>query len=185
MIDGVISKSNNTFPKWDEEGYEAIRFQPFCLSDANECNQQLIGKGLFQRGLHFSGRITPTSVRNICVCDRCSQSFTIQHFHAGFSELQYFYSSNSYETLTVPYGAIDNMPVQLQTHIDTLTLEIVEAKLPAPKNKPGTFKYYNSFKCPHCSASFIDFENYKEIRPQEYYGNTYINVNPTRWEDIQ
>lgn len=185
MIDGIISRSNTVIPKWNEDGYEAIRLQPFYLSDAKDNNQQLIGKGLFERGLHFRGTITPTSVRNICICDKCNQSFTIQHFHAGFSEVQYFYSFDSKETLTVPYAAIEGMPVQMQKQIDQVALQTVEANLPVPQNKTGAFKYYNSFKCPHCLASFVDFENNKEIRPEEYYGNTYINISPTLWKDVR
>lgn len=184
MIDGIISNNNKTCPNWQEENYEAIRLQPFYLSDANDCNFKLIGKGLFERGLHFSGTITPTGVRNICICDRCNLSFTIQHFHAGFSEVQYFYSSDSKETLIVPYGAITNLPAQLQKNIDNDILSIIEAKLPKPSNNSGSFKYYNSFNCPHCLAPYINFNNNKEIRPKEYYGNTYINEKPIRWEEM-
>lgn len=107
MIDGIISQSDSAFPKWTDIAYEAIRFQPFYLSDKNDNNIQLKGKGLFERGLHFSGTVTPTGVRNICICDSCNRSFTIQHFHSGFSELQYFYSTDSKETLIVPYGFDD------------------------------------------------------------------------------
>lgn len=57
MIDGVISKSDKTFPKWTDEVYEAVRLQPFFLSNANDKNAQLIGKGLFGRGLHFNGTV--------------------------------------------------------------------------------------------------------------------------------
>lgn len=181
MIDGIISACKNTHPLWTDKDYEAIRLQPFYLSNANSYNQQLIGKGLFERGLHFSGTITPTTVRCICICGECNQSFTIQHFHAGFSEVQYFYSSDSKETLIVPYGSIDSMPVQLQEIINNNDVESMEEKLPIPSSRNGFFKYYNSFKCPHCLASYIDFESNKEIRPTEYYGNTYINEKPIQW----
>jgi len=178
MIDGIVSNSNTTFSHWTDNDYEAVRFQPFFLSDKNENNIALKGKGLFERGLHFSGTITPRGVRNICFCDSCNLSFTIEHFHSGFSELQYFYSRDSKETLVVPYGSIENLPTQLQGIIDNSTLEIIEDKLPKPSNDVGTFRYYNSFKCPHCLAAYIDFEKYKEMRPKEYYGNTYINQKP-------
>ena len=85
--------------------------------------------------------------------------------------------------MTVPYGSIENLPTQLQLTIDNSTLEIVENKLPKPSNDFGSFRYYNSFKCPHCLTPYIDFENHKEIRPREYYGNTYINQKPKQWTD--
>ena len=181
MIDGIISKSAASHPVWTDKEYEAIRFQPFYLSDAEENNEKLIGKGLFERGLHFSGTVTPSNVRCVCICDDCKQSFSLRHFHAGFSELQYFYSTNSRETLIVPYNAIPNMPAQLSKTIDLATLPEMEAKL--SKTSDGNYRYFNSFKCPHCLAPFIDFNNHKDIRPGEYYGNTHINDEPKRWAE--
>ncbi len=179
MIDGIISKSESSFPEQTNENFEAIRFQPFFLSNADGNNSQLIGKGLFERGLHFSGRVTPSTVRCICICDDCKQSFSLQHFHAGFSEVQYFYSDQSKETLIVPYNAIPKIPTQLQEEISFASLLKVESKL--PKSNDGSFRYYNSFRCPHCIKPFIDFEKNKDIRPKEYYGNTLLNVTPKMW----
>ena len=167
MIDGIISKDKKVYPKWTDIDYEAIRLQPFYLFNNQEENTRLTGKGLFERGLHFSGVVTPSAVRNICICDSCNRSFTIQHFHAGFSEVEYFYSSDSKETFTISNGTID-----------IKSLEAIETKLPRPSNNIGTFNYYNPFRCPHCLTPYIDFENHKEIRKNEYYGNTYINQKP-------
>lgn len=183
LIDGIISRSVKTFSKWTDADYEAVRFQPFFLSDKNDNNIRLIGKGLFERGLHFSGVITPSGVRSICICDNCRLSFTLQHFHAGLSEVQYFYSANSKETLIVPYNAIENLPAQLQESIEANELEILENNLPKPSNADGMFKYYNSFKCPSCLTPFIDFKRHKEIRAHEYYGNVHINEKPRQWAD--
>jgi len=183
MIDGIISQSDKTFSKWTDNDYEAVRLQPFFLSDKNYNNIQLKGKGLFERGLHFSGTVTPTGVRNICICESCNLSFTIQHFHSGFSELQYFYSTDCKETLIVPSCSIEDLPTQLQETVDKSILQSIESKLPRPSNNEGTFKYYNSFKCPHCLTPYIDFEKHNEIRPTEYYGNTYINQKPKAWTD--
>jgi len=181
MIDGIISKEETSHLTWNEGGYEAVRLQPFYLSDKEQENKNLVGLGLFNRGLHFSGTVTPAGVRAVCICDRCNLSFTLRHFHAGFSEVQYFYSDDGKETLTVPYGAIKNMPQQLQQGIDPEILKEVEATLPNPINGKGKFRYYNAFLCPHCQAPFIDFEKNREIRPKEYYGNTLVNVRPTTW----
>ena len=181
MIDGVLSKSDTSFPKWTDDDYEAVRLQPFFLSNVNEKNIQLIGKGLFDRGLHFSGTVTPTTVRCVCICDNCKQSFSLQHFHAGFSEVQYFYSTDSRETLLVPYDVTANMPTQLQETIELTALKEMENKL--SKSSYGDFRYFNSFKCPHCLTAFIDFEKYPEMRPKEYYGNTLLNQKPKQWTD--
>jgi hypothetical protein len=68
------------------------------------------------------------------------------------------------------------MPAQLQETVDLTVLADVESKL--PKSSDGSFRYYNSFKCPHCLAPFIDFNKYKDMRPKEYYGNTLLNDKP-------
>ncbi|RZK34283.1 MAG: hypothetical protein EOO61_13855 [Hymenobacter sp.] len=73
------------------------------------------------------------------------------------------------------------MPGQLQTAIDETGLKLTEEELPLPVNAVGTFNYYNAFRCPHCLSPYIDIERYKEMRPKEYYGNTYINQKTTWW----
>ena len=182
MIDGIISKESNKCPVWTDDKYEAIRLEPFFLSDNEAQNEKLKGTGLFQRGLHFSGTVTPSEVRSVCICDSCQKSFTLQHFHTGFSEAQYFYSADSKKTLIVPIGQIENMPFQLQETVDQKTLNRFEVLLQKSTNGHGDFKYYNSFKCPHCSSPFIDFEKNKDIRPTEYYGNRLINQEFERFE---
>ncbi len=175
MMDGIISKSKDNAPSLAEEGAEGIRFQPFFLSFAETDNETFIGQGLFNRGLHFSGTVTNGNIRLCCVCDFCKMPFNIQSFHAGFSDGQYFYSSDGSVTLFVSNGDIDNMPGQLAQNINLELLKSVESKLPKPINGTGEFKYYNAFRCPHCKSAYIDFEKYPENRPQEYYGNTYVN----------
>lgn len=185
MIDGIISNEPVKFSTWTDKNYEAIRLQPFFLSDKETENVKLKGQGLFQRGLHFSGTVTPGGVRAVCICDNCEKSFTVQHFHSGFSEAQYFYSTDSKQTLVVQLHQIKNIPAPLQKDIDTETLKVVEEQLPEPTIGKGKYKYYNPFRCPHCSATYIDFENNKDIRPTEYYGIYLINCEMQRLDDKQ
>lgn len=176
MIDGIISKQKDKHSDWRDSDYEAIRFQPFFLTTADiSTSRRIIGKGVFERGLHYSGTVTPTTVRVICICDNCNKSFTVQHFHGGFSDSQYFYSDDSKQTLIVPYDKIKNLPTQLQKDVDDKIIMEVEAELPQPTKGKGSYRYYNSFCCPHCFNPYIDFQTYKQIRPTEYYGLKYIN----------
>jgi hypothetical protein len=175
MIDGIVSKNKASCPDWNSVDYEAIRLQPFYLTKNEVENTKLEGAGLFQRGVHFSGTVTPSNVRAICICDRCNNSFTLQHFHAGFSEAQYFYSSDGKQTLFVSYGQIENMPRQLQEAVEEEDLQLLKEQLPKPTVGQGDYSYYNPLRCPHCGSAFIDFEQNKEMRPQEYYGSTFIN----------
>lgn len=176
MIDGIISKSKTEIPAMNNPSTEGIRFQPRMIGPGKDINNKLIGMGLFKRGLHYGGIITPSNVRLVCICDSCGKSFGVQSFHAGFSNCQYFYSSNSQETLLVPYGLVDDMPGQLAKVVDKETLKNVESKL--PKSQDGEYRYYNSFCCPHCRSAYIDFARFPEERMLEYYGNTYVNKAP-------
>jgi hypothetical protein len=176
MIDGIISKQKHKHPDWQDDSFEAIRFQPFFLTTSDiTTREQMIGKGVFERGLHYSGTITPTNVRVICICDKCDKSFTVQHYHAGFSESQYFYSDTSKQTLIVRYNEIKNIPRHLLKEIDEKDITELEAKLPNPTKEEGKYRYYNSFCCPHCLSPYIDFGKNSQLRTNEYYGLKYIN----------
>lgn len=175
QIEGQICNNKNNCE-------EFLRFQPFYLSNKNEKNEALFGRGMFARGLHFSGYVSSGNIRLICICDVCEQSFSVEFYHAGFSDAQYFYSSNSKQTLIVKYDDIEDLPHQLQKNIDENILSNVEKQL--PKTYDGKFKYYNSFCCPHCHSHFNDFEKFGEERPSEYYAHFYLNKNPTYFKKI-
>lgn len=176
QIEGIISNH----PKSYDQNGEGIRFQPFFLSDKAARNKSLIGKGMFERGLHFSGLISAGDLRLICICDYCNSSFNVQFYHAGFSEIQYFYSSNSNETLIVHYGDIENLPIQNQKEIDEAAIIEIEKQL--PKTEDGSFKYYNNFCCPKCYKPYLNFEENKTMRPNEYYVHFYINQKPIEFK---
>lgn len=143
QIDGYISKDKNNFESTDE----GIRLQPFFLSNKENLNIEMKGKGMFQRGLHYNGYVSSGNIRLICICDDCKKSFSVEFYHAGFSEVQYFYSTNSKETLIVSYNNnLGKIPFQLQTEINEKELKELEEKLPFTED--GKFEYYNSFKCP-------------------------------------
>ena len=173
MIDCILSRSQYSHLTWKDEKYESIRLQPFFLTSSGHQNDNLIGKGLFERGLHFTGTITPMGVRCVCICDYCKKSFTLQSIHAGFSNVQYFYSLNGKRTLLVPYDEVENIPIQLDDNITEQLLEEVELELTRGNN--DGYKYYNSLNCSHCSKPFINFINNKTMRPKEYYANKFIN----------
>lgn len=174
QIEGAICKNK------DDEKREYVRFQPFYLSNKNKKNEALFGCGMFARGLHFSGYISSGDIRLICICDACEKSFSVNFLHAGFSDAQYFYSTNSLETLIVPYGYIEDMPTQLQEYIEESTLAKIEKQL--PKTFDGAFKYYNSFCCPHCHSPFNNFEKFKADRTKEYYVHFYLNKGPVYYQ---
>ena len=105
MIDGEIDDSPFKTEKKINQ-IDGIRFQPVLLNAYNNDNPENKGMGLFSRGLHFSGFITPSNFRLCCICDECKKSFNIHSYHAGNGYFQYFYSDDGRETLMVPYDAI-------------------------------------------------------------------------------
>lgn len=150
-----------------------IRFQPFFLPEAGSDPQRLVGQGLFSRGLHFSGLVTPGSVRLSCECDFCARTFQVQSFHAGFANLGYMYSESGAFTLTIP-DDVPGCPAALGTP-DMAELKRLEAILPlAPDGT--TFSYTHPFRCPHCREPYIDFEAHPGLREGEYYGNCLFGV---------
>lgn len=155
-----------------------IRFQPFFLPGSTADAEALRGQGLFRRGLHFSGTVTPASVRLACECDQCRRSFQVQSFHAGFSGAGYMYSSSGAYTLIIDETVPGAPPALGQADQDSLTR--LEAALP-PAPDGSRFSYLNPFRCPHCAAPYIDFAAHPEMRETEYYGNTLFGVSPIRY----
>ena len=150
---------------------KGIRFQPLMLGSSDEFKQRLRGQGLFNRGLHFPGTVTPGNVMLSCICDECQKSFQIRSFHAGFGESAYFYSDSGVYTLHLS-ATVDGAPAPLSDH-DIGKVEQLEARLPAAPDG-GRFRYLNPLRCPHCSAPYIDFLEHPDLRRSEYYGNVHV-----------
>jgi len=178
--DCLVSETKKIAPDaFQKNEARGIRFQPFFLEGSHVANDEFKGKGLFHRGLHFSGTITPGNVSLSCICDECKKSFRLQSFHAGFSDLGYFYSESGKETLVVSSYVKGSPPALGKANIEEV--QELEAKL--PKAKDGTsFSYLNGLRCPHCGSHYIDFKTYPEQREQEYYGNVFYGESTTRYE---
>ncbi|GEM_PF-2036584 len=70
----------------------------------------------------------PYGLETFAFAMNAKKRFSIQHFHAGFANAQYFYSGDSKETLLVPYDAIEGLPSQLSKEVNDAVLERVEAQ---------------------------------------------------------
>ncbi len=169
QIDCVITDGKNVIDGMgmSVENY-AIRFQPFYINTPNKPEELMPGRSLFKRGLHIAGYVTNTNVMLSCVCDYCKKSFLLRHFHAGFSGVGYFYSDSGKYTLSVSGNVPESFIPPSCPSISEI--ENVEGKLPTAPD--GTsFKYFNSFKCPHCSEVYVDFESHREQRQLESYAS--------------
>jgi hypothetical protein len=146
-----------------------IRFQPFYLPESAGDPAELIGRGLFFRGFHFSGTVTPGNVSLLCVCDFCRKSFRVQSFHAGFMSVNYFYCDRGPHTLIASSYLQDCPPVLAKADLEGVRR--FQSRLPLCKECGGEFRYYNPFRCPHCLDPYIDFKRHPNEREVEYYGN--------------
>lgn len=153
-----------------------IRFQPIYLPGSKGNASELHGRGLFFRGLHFAGAVTPGNVSLACICDACRRSFRLQSFHAGLGNCGYFYSDSGVQTLVVDNHIEGCPPAMGKPNIQTL--ETLEARLPKSTKDGTAFRYFNSLRCPHCKAAFIDFQKFPKERETEYYGNCFYDEKP-------
>jgi hypothetical protein len=77
------------------------------------------------------------------------------------------YSDSGRNTIVID-DTIPGAPLPLAGP-DMTAIAALERQL--PRAPDGTsFKYANPFRCPECSASFVDFETHPGQREQEYYG---------------
>jgi hypothetical protein len=157
-----------------------IRFQPMYLPECPKDPAELMGKGLFFRGLHYPGWVTPGSVSLMCICDYCAKSFRLQSFHAGFGFQLYFYCDMGTHTLVIPDSVIGAPP--LTGLVDPEVVSEFDARLPRCERCGGHFKYYNPLRCPHCHQPYIDFDRYPRVRAVEYYGNNLYGDTPQLWD---
>jgi hypothetical protein len=180
LIDCIINNSSSPQERRGKEPVTGMRFQPFYLPECPSDPADLVGRGLFYRGLHFSGWITPGSVSLMCMCDYCAKSFRLQSFHAGFSSQLYFYCDTGTHTLVVPDDIIG--APRLIGRVDPAVIADFDARLPLCDRCGGHFRYANSFRCPHCHQPYIDFARYPDQRTVEYYGNVLYGDQPQTWK---
>jgi hypothetical protein len=157
-----------------------LRLQPFFLPALRETVPDTRGRGLFDRGLHYGGHVTPGNVSLLCLCDECRATIRLRSFHAGFSHLGYFYCASGTHTLTVP-SQLPGAPAA-RAQPDPQLLAALEARLPPCAECGKPFAYLNPLRCPRCAAPFIDFRSDPEMRPAEYYGNVIYGHESQRFE---
>jgi hypothetical protein len=182
QADCVVTNSQQFDPEAFGRGDAlGIRFQPFFLPGGAASNSELKGKGLFARGLHFNGTVTPGNTLLSCECDSCRRSFLIRSYHAGFSNSGYFYSASGKYTLTVS-SYLAGAPAALAEPEPT-ALAALEAGLPVAPDG-SRFAYLNPFRCPHCLVPYIDFAE-PGSRSAEYYGNYFAGSELLRYEPAE
>lgn len=179
QADGLLSGSKELADGAFERGEaRGVRFQPFFVKKKGQKAPDLKGKGLFARGLHYSGVVTQSNIVLSAICDECEKSFQFTSFHAGFSDAAYFYSSSGKHTLAMSLQEPGAPGALSQPNTDAL--DQLERKLPSAPDA-SKYAYLNPFRCPHCHAPYIDFEKFPEMRPGECYGNIHLGQRLQRF----
>ena len=101
------------------------------------------GQDLPMKALKYPGYTTPSNVRLIGVCPECGKSFAFHGYSFYMTQSDVAYSDDGLSCCEIREYNIDK---------DTWKYE----------EDGKVFRYYNSFRCPHCGEAYIDYENYHD-----------------------
>jgi hypothetical protein len=165
----VLADNANGPRRREGEGApRAIRFQEFHLPESGIDPNEGAGRGMFHRGFHIRGAITPGNVSHLCICDSCRKSFRLQSFHAGMMDLEYFYCDGGPHTLTASAYDVETPTFD---ELGTNAARRFDGRLPRCEKCGGKFGYLKPFLCPHCSMPYLDFARFPLDRDVECYGH--------------
>ncbi len=147
QIDGFISDTEEECAMTLQDiGY---RMEGFCLScngaEETESYEQVRGRDLVSKGLKYPGSTTPSNVRLIGICPECKRSFTFYGYAFYMVQEDVAYSDDGLDVCRITEYEIDK----------DIWTRTVDGK---------TFRYYNSFNCPHCGTPYIDYKKYPEMK---------------------
>lgn len=95
------------------------------------------------KALKYPGYTTPSNVRLVGICPDCGKSFCFHGYACYMMQCDAAYSDDGLDCCQISDFNIDK---------DNWTYE-ADGK---------TFRYYNSFCCPHCGAPYIDYRKFPE-----------------------
>lgn len=101
------------------------------------------GQDLVQKGLKYPGYTTPTNVRLVGVCPECGKSFCFHGYAVYLGQCDAAYSDDGLDCCSISNPNIDKNSWAYE----------VDGK---------TFRFYNSFSCPHCGTPYIDYKKFPE-----------------------
>ena len=145
QIDGFVSDTpDSRAMKSGDIGY---RMEAYFLTSGGEASKQryemLRGQDLISKALKYQGYTTPSNVRLIGVCPDCKRSFSFHEYSLYMMQIDVAYSDDGLDCCEIRDYSIDK---------DTWKCTI----------NGKTFRYYNSFNCPHCGSPYIDYKRFPE-----------------------
>lgn len=145
QIDGFISDTpEDRKMTLDDVGYRMEGHFLKCGGENAEISYKATaGKDLPQKGLKYPGYTTPANVRLVGICPKCGKSFCFHGYSVYMGQCDAAYSDDGLDCCSISDPNIDK---------DSWTFE-ADGK---------TFRYYNSFCCPHCGMAYIDYSKFPE-----------------------
>ena len=115
------------------------------------------------KALKYRGLSTTANVRLIGVCPDCGKSFAFHGYAFYMAQTDVAYSDDGLDCCEICSYEIDKGTWSFET----------EGK---------TFRYYNSFNCPHCGTPYIDYKKYPENKVFGVSGCVHLGRKPYRAE---
>lgn len=103
------------------------------------------GQDLPMKALKYVGYTTPSNIRMIGICPDCGKSFSFHSYCVYMADYDVAYSDDGQDCCQISAHNVASEDWKCQ----------VEGK---------TFRYYNSFCCPHCGTPYIDYRKFPEIK---------------------
>lgn len=145
LIDGFVSDTpEDRAMTLSDIGY---RMEAYFLVSSGELGQKrynmLRGQDLPMKALKYQGYTTPSNVRLIGVCPDCDKSFCFHGYAFYMAQADVAYSDDGLSCCQI-----------IEQNIDRENWSYEE--------DGKTFRYYNSFCCPHCGTPYIDYKKFPE-----------------------
>lgn len=145
QIDGFISDTpeDRDF-KSDDVGYRMEGHFLRCGGGiARLYYEKVRGMDLPAKGLKYPGYTTPSNVRLVGICPDCLKSFCFHGYSLYLGQCDAAYSDDGLDCCSISSPIADKDAWAYQA----------DGK---------TFRYYNSFCCPHCGTPYIDYRTNRD-----------------------
>lgn len=158
QIDGFISDTPDKEKMGsDDIGYRVEGLFLLCGGKkSKELTDMKRGTDLVDKGLRYPGYTTPSNVRLIGFCPECNNSFAFHSYAFYMGQSDVAYSDDGTECYRIDEWDIDK---EKWFH----------------EQDGKTFRYYNSFSCPHCGAPYIDYKNNPDMKKFGVAGCVHLN----------
>lgn len=145
LIDGFISDTPAEHSMTPEDvGYRMEVHFLACGGENTKVRQEMnLGQDLPMKALKYPGYTTPSNVRLVGICPDCGTSFCFHGYAVYMLQNNAVYSDDGLDCCQVSAHNIAR---------DDWKYEVDEK----------TFRYYNSFCCPHCGTPYIDYRKFPE-----------------------